>query len=300
MNQDVRKFSDEMLIAVLDKRVEFESLNEAEMIDSIREVMFRRLWLKFGANSMFDFMTRAHYHYAPVVAQRKIDAARIMQLFPEVKDLILLGDVNLTQLGMMASALRQKPASPKVQREILEAIRGQTIKNTQVILNETLEIEVKERPKVRVQRDGSVRVEMTFSKENWDVINRAKEVVSHSVPSGEWTEVLAYCARFTVSKKDLSTSIREVKVRQSQSQSQSQGVSRASRRFVFQRDRSCRFRHADGRVCGSRYQLQVDHIVSRWAGGSNDVENLQLLCGIHNRYKYECEVMHAYDRPMQI
>src|ERR1044072_9643493 len=180
MDQDVRQLSNETLIAILDKRVELESLNEAEMIDFIREVMHRRLWLEYGATSMFDFMTRAHYHYAPVVAQRKIDAARLLQLFPEIKPWIISGEVNLTQLGMVASALRQKTTAPKVQYEILEAIRGQTIKNTQIILNEMLEIEVKERPKIRVQRDGSVRAELTFSKEQWDMIERAKVVVSHS------------------------------------------------------------------------------------------------------------------------
>src|SRR6185312_13713187 len=162
MDQDVRRLSNEILIAILDKRVELESLNEAEMIDFIREVMHRRLWLKYGATSMFDFMTRAHYHYAPVVAQRKIDAARLMELFPEVKELLVSGEVNLAQLGMLASALRQKATPHKVQREILEAMRGQTVKNTQMILNERLEIEVKERPKIRTQRNGSVRVELTF------------------------------------------------------------------------------------------------------------------------------------------
>src|SRR5258708_24202807 len=107
MDQDMRQLSDEMLITILDKRVELESLNEAEMIDFIREVMHRRLWLKYGATTMFDFMTRAHYHYAPVVAQRKVDAARLMQLFREVKELILSGEVKLTQLGILAKALRQ-------------------------------------------------------------------------------------------------------------------------------------------------------------------------------------------------
>ena len=272
-----------MLIVILDKRVELESSNEAEMIDFIREVMFRRLYLEYGAESMFDFLTRAHFHYAPVVAQRKLDAARLMHLHPEVKDLIAGGEVNLTQLGMLASALRQKPTPPKIQAEILESIRSQTVKNTQAVLNETLELEVKTHSKVRVQRDGSVRVETTFSKDEWEVITRAKETVSHSVPGGELNQVLTYCARFTVSKKDLSTSIREVKPRQSQD------VSRASRRFVYQRDKTCRHRHADGRLCESRYQLQVDHIISRCAGGSNEVSNLQLLCGVHNRHKYHQE-----------
>lgn len=334
MNQDVRKMDSEMLIAILDRRVEFESSNEAEIVDFIREVVHRRLWLEFGANNMFDFLTRARYRYAPAVAQRKLDAARLMQFFPEVKDYLISEEVNLTQLGMLGSGFRQKPVSPKVQREILEAIRGQTIKNTQVILNEMLEIEVKPRPKVRVQRDGSVRVEMTFSKEQWEVMERVKEVVSHSVPSGEWTEVLSYCARFTISKKDHSTSPKrssaenlsteakdsvsqkgfaskgletkegpllpsmEVKVRHGVTRRKCKvrdygGVSRSTRRLVHQRDQSCRHIHPDGTRCESRYQLQVDHIISRWKGGGNELENLQLLCGLHNRYKYEREVGEA-------
>jgi len=152
---------------------------------------------------------------------------------------------------------------------------------------------VKERPRVRVQRDGSVRVELTFSKEQWAEIENAKDVVSHSVPSGDLTEVLNYCIGFTVSKKDLSKKdlsndvqalpLMEVNPRQSL------GVSRSARRFVFQRDKSCRKRHSDGSFCDSRYQLQVDHIISLWKGGSNNVENLQLLCGVHNRLKYEQE-----------
>jgi hypothetical protein len=210
----------------------------------------------------------------------------------EVTELIISGEVNLTQLGMLASALRQKVTSPKVQREILEAIRGQTIKNTQIILNEMLEIEVKERPKIRIQRDGSVRVDLTFSKEQWEDIENAKDVVSHSVPSGEPTEVLAYCARFTVSKKDPSMPTKNDHSLPSMEaeERQGKGISRAVRRFVFQRDKTCRKLHADGSFCGSRYQLQVDHIVSRWKGGSNNVENLQLLCGLHNRLKYEEEM----------
>jgi hypothetical protein len=37
MDQDIRQLSNEMLLAILDKRIELESLNEAEMIDFIGE-----------------------------------------------------------------------------------------------------------------------------------------------------------------------------------------------------------------------------------------------------------------------
>jgi hypothetical protein len=281
---DIRKLSDDEVIAGLDNRVEFETTNEAEMIDYIREVLYRRLWLKYHANNIYDFMTGAHYHYPPAVAQRKIDAARMMEVFPEIKELMLREELNISQLGMLAQALRQKEISLEAQAQVLDLMRGQNIENSRIIINEAFEIQVKKRESVRLQRDGSVRLNATFSKEEWEIITKAKELISHSVPSGEIAKVLTYCAAFTVSKKDLSTSAAEVKPRQSQ------GVSRASRRFVFKRDKTCRFQHPDGRFCGSKYQLQVDHIISKWKGGSNDVENLQLLCGVHNRHKYRTEI----------
>jgi len=317
----MERISDEALILDLDNRVQLESENEAEIVDAIREVMERRLYLQLGADSMFNFLTRARYKYSRHIAMRKLDAARVVQRFPQVKEWIRVNEVNLTQLGMLQTALRQKPASLDVQAEILEAMRGQTVENTQAILCERLDLEIKKGVKVRVQRNGSRRVEMTFTQEQWELIERAKEVLSHSVPSGDLSEVLSYCAAFTVSKKDPaaesvrsrrreSTSVRTEVVREEgeifggaglQSSPiapisgvrprQGRGsISRAHRRIVFQEQKGCQHQHPDGSHCGSRYQLQIDHIQSRWSGGSNDLDNLQVLCGVHNREKFRREV----------
>ena len=40
-----------------------------------------------------------------------------------------------------------------------------------------------------------------------------------------------------------------------------------------------------GRRCSCRHGLQVDHIIEFSQGGSNELENLQLLCGAHNRWR---------------
>ncbi|MEE9228824.1 MAG: HNH endonuclease signature motif containing protein, partial [Acidimicrobiia bacterium] len=49
------------------------------------------------------------------------------------------------------------------------------------------------------------------------------------------------------------------------------------RRFVLLRDGGCTI---DG--CGSRYRLEVHHIVPRSQGGTHDVENLTTLCWWHH------------------
>jgi 5-methylcytosine-specific restriction endonuclease McrA len=50
------------------------------------------------------------------------------------------------------------------------------------------------------------------------------------------------------------------------------------------------------RCCRSRFLLQTDHIIPIWAGGSNDLENLQLLCATHNRLKYKLETNQLSDQ----
>lgn len=51
----------------------------------------------------------------------------------------------------------------------------------------------------------------------------------------------------------------------------------------------CEFVSASGKRCSSRRFLQIDHINSWSTGGSNKLENLQVLCGVHNRWKYFTE-----------
>lgn len=41
--------------------------------------------------------------------------------------------------------------------------------------------------------------------------------------------------------------------------------------------------------CRSTFLLQIDHIKPIWAGGGNELENLQLLCAKHNQLKYKFE-----------
>lgn len=42
-----------------------------------------------------------------------------------------------------------------------------------------------------------------------------------------------------------------------------------------------------GERCGSKHFLQMDHIDEYSQGGSNEAENLQWLCGSHNRLRFK-------------
>ncbi len=59
------------------------------------------------------------------------------------------------------------------------------------------------------------------------------------------------------------------------------------RRKVFARDKCCQFvDQTTGQKCESRIFLEIDHLTPVWAGGDDEFENLQLLCGAHNRFRY--------------
>ena len=57
-------------------------------------------------------------------------------------------------------------------------------------------------------------------------------------------------------------------------------------REVWARDGGCcAFRSPDGRVCGSRYQLELDHVEPYALGGAPTATNLRLCCKRHNRWR---------------
>lgn len=53
-------------------------------------------------------------------------------------------------------------------------------------------------------------------------------------------------------------------------------------RAVWERDCSCRWQLANGQLCESKYQCQLDHIFPVALGGLSVLSNLRLLCRQHN------------------
>lgn len=72
----------------------------------------------------------------------------------------------------------------------------------------------------------------------------------------------------------------------SEAANKTQGMRTSTKKYIFRRDQVCQHKHKDGTICGSRYQLELDHIQPRFADGDNQIENLRLLCRVHNQARY--------------
>jgi hypothetical protein len=164
--------------------------------------------------------------------------------------------------------------------DVLEAIQGLTASESEKIVSQSFELKVKKPLKVTRQKDGSVLVQMSFTAEQWAEIERVKEATSSSLPTGSYPEVITHLAF----KENLKRA-KEAKPRPSTT-----ALTPAKKKSVLRRDQCCQFRDPrSGNICGSRFNLQVDHIKPRWAGGLHELSNLQVLCAAHNRMKYEKE-----------
>lgn len=72
-------------------------------------------------------------------------------------------------------------------------------------------------------------------------------------------------------------------------QKSSRHIPNAIREEVYKRDQGkCQFRDPkSGKLCGSPYKMQVDHRYPFALGGDHSMNNLRLLCAVHNGIEAE-------------
>jgi len=124
-----------------------------------------------------------------------------------------------------------------------------------------------------------------------------KALLSHKIPDGDLAAVLREAIRCGIEKHGKRKGAnrkgapapaqkwqRRVSARAAErSPSRSSHVPASVRRQVWKRDGgSCTWTSDDGRRCGSRWQVEIDHILPPPLGGSSELENLRLRCRGHN------------------
>ena len=129
-NFETKKISSSLLIDRLKTLVQSERKITAEIIDVIREIDVRKLYLNSGHTSLFAFLT-AEMGYSPGAAQRRIDTARMTRDIPEIKAALRSGNLNLTQVSKLAHCVRQKQreepgvsVSAQEKRELLQQVQN--------------------------------------------------------------------------------------------------------------------------------------------------------------------------------
>jgi hypothetical protein len=293
---------------------------EQIQIQDINHAKIEKFHLALGFSSIFDWLTRGH-SYSGSAAQRRIQAARLLESVPELAEKLESGETNLTIAAQTQSAFMQ---SQKLGRRISNEQKAEVIE--ELSHNNSYEAERKlmtffpelehapQKDSQKVVAHNRSRMTSDLSDNTVAVLDRIKELLSHKFPEGAMDDILFHIGSDYLDRNDplrkkksvhknterpqtitLDNSKTKMTVGKSTAVAVNRGVKTAKaiprpvNRVVIQKSNDqCEYCDpVTGRRCSSRYQLETDHIQMRALGGNHASQNLRRLCRVHNQFLAE-------------
>lgn len=311
------KLSNTELDASLKRLVASERKILHLILEHINEVDSRKIYLEMAYASLYEYLVK-ECKYSGSAAMRRISAARLMREVPVLSEKIQTGAINLSQIGELFRSIKEKEKSGVVvstiqKKDLVASISGKTTAETQKEISVELDLEIKIPEKQFVQKDDSVRMELTLTREHYELLMKCKDSTAHALLSEDHStsaaEVIGFLASYYLKNekidegtfaskkatKSISTAVSKFsddKLNKSRKSSRiNNTLTPRTRREILLRDKCCQFKDAkSGKICGSTFNLEIDHKRPRWAGGDHSMENLQVLCKAHNVHKYQKEI----------
>lgn len=194
----------------LDHRIKSLAAQERKLLHevllTIKEIDRRRTYLDLGFGNLFSYLTEG-VGYSAGSAQRRIDAARLLNEIPALGEKIQSGELKLNQISLVQKAVREvsKSTLQKVsiskKLEILESLSHKNHEDSEKTVASFFDLPVLQTTKKQFQADESVRVELTFSKELYGKIQEAQALLSHAVPTSDLVKYLEYVTQKVIDSK---------------------------------------------------------------------------------------------------
>lgn len=308
--------TDQEITSRLERLVRTERKITNEILRLVRLADERRVYLELGFSSLFDWMTKG-LGYSESAAGRRIASARLTRAVPRIAEKIESGALNLTTLAKTQAAIRAQEKvtgrrlAPMEKADVLARVENKSAAETEKVLvdlfPESASCAVLER-KTELSND-QVRLAITVDRKTLGDLERVKDLLSHTLPTGAgFSELIAHLAKEFRKRKDpllredrtegarkVNPSAPEVSAPEASAPSSapaaakhrvSRALPAALRRAVLKRDGGrCTFEDPrTKRRCGSAYQVQIDHIFPKALGGEDALGNLRCLCRAHNAY----------------
>ena len=144
---------------------------------------------------------------------------------------------------------------------------------------------------------------LTISADTHAKLRRARDLLRHSIPTGDPAAVLERALTMLVEHLERAKSGQVRRPQQETSRTMSarttRDIPRAVRRAVWKRDEGrCTFEGLQGR-CTETAWLEFHHIVAFARGGPTEVANLTLRCRAHNQFDGQREFGPRPERPRE-
>ena len=306
----MKNLSNSALVAKLRELVSRERMLVSEVLQYLREVEERKLFLDFGFSSLFAFCV-GELGYSEPEAQLRIQSMRLIRVAPEVAEKIENGNLSMSVAAKIQSAARREDLPKEEVQDLVQELSGSSKREAEKILAARFP-EAPRPESARPVSDDRVEVRFSISREVAEAASELFDRCAHVNFERSFEKLFARLveqelARVKKAEEKAPRSRPEQKAQkpvekapppQKHEESQasdaapqrpdkviSRHIPNPIRRAVFKRrEEGCAYvAPGTNHRCGSRHGLQVDHIIPFAEGGTHDLSNLRLLCGAHNR-----------------
>ena len=330
--EKLHSIPDDDLLARLSKLLERSRGVEAELVAHIGEVDARRLFARHAAPSMFGYCVDV-LHLSEHEAYLRIAAARAARSHPVLLEMLADGRMHLSGIAKLAPHLTEANrddvlarAAYKSKRQVEELVAelaprpdvqprirkvpqsaAPKVEAPQLgpdraapAAPKTAPVPPAPPPKVEPLAPARYKVQFTASAALRDKLERLQALLEADLAEAIEAAVTEKIERLEA-KRYAQTSKPRKTVAETDTSPSSRRVPAAIRRAVYERDRGrCTFRDASGRRCPERHRLELHHVAPYGRGGGHSVENLRLVCRVHNAHyaekDYGRDVMERYRR----
>jgi hypothetical protein len=318
------QLTDKELLSEVKRLAEHERMATADLIAILAEIDARRLYLGEGYSSLFSYCTYV-LHLSEHAAYGRIEAARAARRHPVILDMLAAGLVNLTTVCLLAphltnenhvevlntarrkskrevehlvASLRPQPAAPSVVRKLparpsfpaLDAAIPNAVapKDAPIVVPTPPTLPPARSAVVAPLASDRYKVQFTVTRETYDKLRRAQDLLRHTIPSGDPAAIFDRALTLLLKEVERTKLGAAARPRTSAPpKGGSRHIPAAVKREVWARDAGqCRFVETTGR-CPERGFLEFHHVVPFAAGGPATTQNIELRCRLHNTYEAE-------------
>jgi len=243
-----------------------------ELLDYLREIERRLLFAEMGYGSLFEFCVK-YLGLSEGSAHRRISAMRLSRDVNGVKEKLESGTLNLSSAAKIHVAFKKVKALSKEEKsKIVEQCSGQSqVECERKLFKLIPEFEaIQKSEKEKMLNAEEVELKLVLSKELQEKIKKLKNLLAHTNPGSSTLELFEHLI-----DKELKA---QEKKRGLSDPSSAAGQDKTIKSTIWRKaEAKCEYPN-----CSSTYKLEIDHITPKALGGTNEIQNLRLLCRTHN------------------
>lgn len=240
---------------------------EAEMIDVLQAIDDCCGYRELGYSSLTAYMI-GELNFSEAGAHHFITVCRKAKKIPELQAAIKRDEITISKAKTIVPVLNNENAF-----QWLQMAKKSTVRELERQVAQEIP-EVKRIERIRHKAKDQVEVTVTVSQATIELLQRAQEVLrqKHRTPV-KMAETLHEVMNQFLERNDPLRKIARKKP-----------TALSDREKAMLRDEGrCQFKTQTGKLCGSRYWLDMHHITPKSEGGLDTVENLITLCSGHHR-----------------